>query len=957
MTRCVVVALCAGVLYLSGAAAPVFQNDNTVVGSVVWGGQRFLAQRIVFNNSAEADEQTVNTVCVKNVSGAGGLDGAYVTKIEVLRASDGAKMGEQSSATELAKLSTGTGQVSITTNANNKVAPYSSVAIEIWVTLKPNPPANSRLQPSTNVKYTPKGGSARESGHVPAPAAQEFTVGVPMGLARGGVQNLPLEDRLVYPGERFLAQRLHLVDSDDDPYDVTLVSFRIENVAPAGQRLADANVAKIELIRASDGVSMGETTAVSGLASGGVSVPIRTTAPIVNVIPDDGAVTVEVWVTLKTGPMPDGRQLRLSTVVWHTEGGQTFDVMAEPQANSGTFTIKVVGFEHAETARLASRNVAPGSRFLAQEIRLSDNDPNPFDVTIKAFLFRNVSTTSPLQERYVSKIEVVRKSDGALLGQTTAMAGLNDIGVRLSVSSNNVVPDDTDVELGIWVTLKDDAPVGRRVKLSTVVTHTEDTTTFATDPLEGPAEFTTAINQPPEDLGFGWDPAAPKWSDTIAFTPQATDPDGDISQATFAWDFGDGSAVVTTTGPVEVTHRYGKGGEFTVKLTVTDEGGAQADLSKVVTVSNEPPTVDFSWEPREPKWNEAVVFTPDAADPDGDINKATFVWDFGDGSPVVTKTGPERVTHTYDDGGRFQVKLTVTDEGGSVKDRTREVVVAARPQLTGMDFDWTPKPVEVGIVITFTATEPTGIAAGTPIEPITYAWAFGDGATGTGKTVTHTYAAAGTVTVALTVTDGTGAQGRVEKQVEVTEPRNPPPTVTSLTADPAYPEVGVEVAFRAAADAPEGDPVTGWEWEFGDGTASTEEKPKHTYKESGVFTVRVRAQNAKGGWSTWKELPFPLYVRPKGGALIGTKVLDNPASTRCRIQVLLPQGATGVRIQIFDALGRPVLARDVTGGLFTWDLTDNAGRRIADGLYVYLVTATVGEVTERSEVGRILIVR
>ncbi|HEU68878.1 MAG TPA: hypothetical protein ENN53_06680 [Candidatus Acetothermia bacterium] len=64
-----------------------------------------------------------------------------------------------------------------------------------------------------------------------------------------------------------------------------------------------------------------------------------------------------------------------------------------------------------------------------------------------------------------------------------------------------------------------------------------------------------------------------------------------------------------------------------------------------------------------------------------------------------------------------------------------------------------------------------------------------------------------------------------------------------------------------------------------------------------------------------------------------------------------------MRIQIFDALGRPVLARDVTGGLFTWDLTDDAGRRIADGLYVYLVTATVGEVTERSEVGRILIVR
>ena len=40
---------------------------------------------------------------------------------------------------------------------------------------------------------------------------------------------------------------------------------------------------------------------------------------------------------------------------------------------------------------------------------------------------------------------------------------------------------------------------------------------------------------------------------------------------------------------------------------------------------------------------------------------------------------------------------------------------------------------------------------------VTYAWSFGDGATGSGQTATHTYADAGAYTPQLTVTDDRGA--------------------------------------------------------------------------------------------------------------------------------------------------------------------------------------------------------
>ena len=63
-----------------------------------------------------------------------------------------------------------------------------------------------------------------------------------------------------------------------------------------------------------------------------------------------------------------------------------------------------------------------------------------------------------------------------------------------------------------------------------------------------------------------------------------------------------------------------------------------------------------------------------------------------------------------------------------------------------------------------------------------YAWKYGDGATGTGVTASHAYATAGTYTVTLTVTDNNGATGSVSRAVTVsTSP--PPPTGTVLAED------------------------------------------------------------------------------------------------------------------------------------------------------------------------------
>jgi PKD repeat protein len=68
----------------------------------------------------------------------------------------------------------------------------------------------------------------------------------------------------------------------------------------------------------------------------------------------------------------------------------------------------------------------------------------------------------------------------------------------------------------------------------------------------------------------------------------SSDPDGTI--ASYAWEFGDGSSA---TG-VQAQHTYANPGEFTVTLTVTDDGGKKATATGKVLATGTAAAYDSS---------------------------------------------------------------------------------------------------------------------------------------------------------------------------------------------------------------------------------------------------------------------------------------------------------------------------------------------------------------------------
>lgn len=135
---------------------------------------------------------------------------------------------------------------------------------------------------------------------------------------------------------------------------------------------------------------------------------------------------------------------------------------------------------------------------------------------------------------------------------------------------------------------------------------------------------------------------------------RSNDPDGGITN--YHWKFGDGKQ---DRGKV-VTHKYGRPGDFSVRLTVTDNRGASTEVERFLNVAaSKPPLALFSMNPSTGDLNTVFHFDASASrDPDGKITQ--YNWGFGDGQAGHGVL----VDHKFARGGDIPVTLTVLDDTG-----------------------------------------------------------------------------------------------------------------------------------------------------------------------------------------------------------------------------------------------------------------------------------------------------
>ncbi|TJY72355.1 PKD domain-containing protein [Arthrobacter sp. CAU 1506] len=310
-----------------------------------------------------------------------------------------------------------------------------------------------------------------------------------------------------------------------------------------------------------------------------------------------------------------------------------------------------------------------------------------------------------------------------------------------------------------------------------------------------------------------------------------------------------------------------------------------------------------------------VVFDArDSSDADGRI--VAYSWDFGDGT---TGEGAG-IQHLYNEVGTFTVTLTVKDDGGATASKQAEVTTV-RPNAAPTAA---LTSTSTGLRVSFDATgsaDSDGTIAG-------YAWDFGDGSTGTGVDPVHRYAAGGEYQVTLTVTDNDGASAAATVQLVVANAE--PSAVFSFSTD------GLDAAFDAGgSDDPDGG-VSGYAWDFGDGSTGSGKTVSHRYAQAGTYEAVLTVTDDLGARSTASQ-SVTVNVPEGPGAVFSKEV-------------------TGRTIRL-DASGSGSPNGTVTG--YAWDFGDGeraAGATVshafaADGTYTVtlVVTGSNGGTSSYSE--------
>jgi PKD repeat protein len=464
-------------------------------------------------------------------------------------------------------------------------------------------------------------------------------------------------------------------------------------------------------------------------------------------------------------------------------------------------------------------------------------------------------------------------------------------GVRLVPVTNNL--------LGVWTTTDGRVPDGvYQLRLRVFLRDGTVAQTVVNNirvQNQVPTLVPTATQSVPRPIAaFAASPTSGKAPLVVTFSNRSS---GNITG--YNWNFGDGS----TSAEVNPVHTFRTAGSYEVKLTVSGPGG-QSNVSTIIDVQTaDPPVANFSADRTSGAAPLTVQFTDQSSGP-----IESYLWDFGDG---VT-TNERNPRHTFNEARLYNVILSVQGPGGT--DRKRMTIVVQDQQIPAPVADFSPKSTSGNAPYT---VQFDNNSSG---QINSYEWDFGDGTSSSDANPVHVYQTPGTYTVTLTVF---GGGGQDTESGTITVAQAPQAPDANFTADKTEGTFPLTVQFSSSSTGT----ITGYSWNFGDGTTSNEQNPRHTFQNPGTYSVRLTVFGA-GNTSDFKDMVISV-TEPL--APPNAEFTVNPASGSAPLTVTFTNQSSG---------------DDIT---FAWNFGDGTSSLTGDAIFThvyqnngtYTVTLTV----------------
>ncbi len=248
------------------------------------------------------------------------------------------------------------------------------------------------------------------------------------------------------------------------------------------------------------------------------------------------------------------------------------------------------------------------------------------------------------------------------------------------------------------------------------------------------------------------------------------------------------------------------------------------------------------------------------------------------------------------------------------------------------------------LVVLFTDTSTGGV-------PTSWLWDFGDGIDSKhAMNATHTFTKPGNYTISLIAGNDAG-NSKVMKPnyIVVTNPL--PVSNFSSNVTHGYPPLSIRFTDLSQN-------ATGWNWDFGDGSNSTQRNPVHEYVDPGIYSVNLTTTNENGTDSKLTTITVMQLVGVGPYAYI-TNSGDNTVSVidtaTNKVTAIVPVGnypmgvavtLDGKKVYVTNFFGRTISVIDATKNKVTATIPlGNSPRGVAvspDGKRVYVPHPEVG---------------